>query len=143
ARLDAGAEREFHVRHAGGRPTCSVSSMPLRRALVSADRRLQERARRHGVRDGRRVNPRRCRSHAETRSRLYGIIDRMHGIDAVILGGTELPLLLTEREHDGVVLLDTTRIHVERILRYMASLDTSAVRCTTLPSPPAGGGLPA
>jgi len=58
----------------------------------------------------------------ETRARFIGIIDRMKerdGIEAVILGGTELPLLFREGEKPSVPLLDTTRIHVARILDVM------------------------
>jgi aspartate racemase len=60
----------------------------------------------------------------ETRERLYSIMDRMKerdGIDGLILGGTELPLILTEAEHNGIPLLDTTRIHVERIVAELLS----------------------
>jgi len=55
----------------------------------------------------------------ETRQQLLSIIDRMverDGIDALILGGTELPLILTGSEHNKIPLLDTTRIHVDRIV---------------------------
>jgi aspartate racemase len=37
-------------------------------------------------------------------------------IDGVILGGTELPLILRDAEIEGVPFLDTTRIHVDRIV---------------------------
>jgi len=50
----------------------------------------------------------------ETRALLESIIDRMkcdHAIDALLLAGTELPLLLRGEEHNGVRLLDTGRIH--------------------------------
>lgn len=54
----------------------------------------------------------------ETRARLLAIVDAMRerdGIDSVILGGTELPLIL--RDGDAPVpLLDTTRIHVAAAL---------------------------
>ena len=52
----------------------------------------------------------------ETRQRLLEVIDRLidqQGVEAVILGGTELPLVLTDSSHRGVPLLDTTRIHVD------------------------------
>lgn len=52
----------------------------------------------------------------ETRMRLVGVIERMktrHDIDAVILGGTELPLILDEPSYAGVPVLDATGIHVE------------------------------
>jgi aspartate racemase len=50
----------------------------------------------------------------ETRAGLMQIVERMKErdrIDAVILGGTELPLILRESEAAGVPLFDTTRIH--------------------------------
>ena len=55
----------------------------------------------------------------ETRNRLLTIVDRMKerdGIDGLILGGTELPLILRDAEHNGIPFLDTTKIHVERIV---------------------------
>ena len=55
----------------------------------------------------------------ETRAKLLSIIDTMHlrdGIEAVILGGTELPLLLRDESHNGLPLLETTRIHVDRLI---------------------------
>lgn len=58
----------------------------------------------------------------ETRARVLRIADEMkarHGIEAVILGGTELPLLLRAEEHNGIRLLDTTRIHVDRLIKEM------------------------
>ncbi|HJP95358.1 MAG TPA: amino acid racemase [Pyrinomonadaceae bacterium] len=58
----------------------------------------------------------------ETRARVLAIADEMkarHGIEAVILGGTEIPLLLRADEHNGIRLLDTTRIHVDRLIAEM------------------------
>ena len=58
----------------------------------------------------------------ETRAKLLAIADAMHardGIEAVILGGTELPLLLRAEQHNGMPLLDTTRIHVDRLVTEM------------------------
>ena len=55
----------------------------------------------------------------ETHDRLLTIVNQMkerEGIEGLILGGTELPLILREVEHNGVPFLDTTRIHVERIV---------------------------
>jgi aspartate racemase len=52
----------------------------------------------------------------ETRDRITGCINRMReedGIQAVILAGTELPLLLRGAEPEGLPFLDTTLIHVE------------------------------
>jgi len=60
----------------------------------------------------------------ETRDRLTAIVDRMTArdhIEAVILGGTELPLLLRDPQHNGIPLLDTTRIHVNRIVAELVS----------------------
>ena len=55
----------------------------------------------------------------ETRVKLLAIANAMQsreGIEAVILGGTELPLLLRDEQHNGMLLLDTTRIHVDRLV---------------------------
>ncbi len=55
----------------------------------------------------------------ETRRRLLEIVDQLkerERIDGLILGGTELPLILREDEHNGVAFLDTTKIHVNRIV---------------------------
>lgn len=60
----------------------------------------------------------------ETRAELLEIVDRMKqrdGLDGLILAGTELPLLLRAPEHNGVPLLDTTRIHVEKIVERLLS----------------------
>lgn len=51
-----------------------------------------------------------------SRERLVSVIDRMRerdGIDAVVLGGTELALILTASEYAGVAVLNTAQIHVE------------------------------
>jgi len=60
----------------------------------------------------------------ETRSRLLGIVDQLRAgrnIDAVILAGTELPLVLRDRVHNGVPILDTMQIHVEAAVTEMFS----------------------
>jgi len=60
----------------------------------------------------------------ETRAGLLAIVDRMkakHDIDGVILAGTELPLILRDREHNGIPFLDTTRIHCEAAVTEMLS----------------------
>jgi len=52
----------------------------------------------------------------ETRDRIITIINRMRAedaIEAVILAGTELPLLLRGAEPEGLPFLDTTLIHVD------------------------------
>jgi len=55
----------------------------------------------------------------ETKRRLEQIVDEMKQrsqVEGIILGGTELPLILREAEHHGVPFLDTTKIHVNRIV---------------------------
>ena len=59
---------------------------------------------------------------AETRARLLTIVERMKerdGIQGLILGGTELPLILRDVSDRGIPFLDTTRIHVERVIAHM------------------------
>ena len=54
----------------------------------------------------------------ETRQRLLAIVDRLkerESIDGVILGGTELPLILGDVTDRAIPFLDTTRIHVQAI----------------------------
>lgn len=61
---------------------------------------------------------------AETRRGLLAVIDAMAArarIDAVILGGTELSLILTEAAHGDVSLVDTTRVHVDAVLARAAA----------------------
>jgi aspartate racemase len=60
----------------------------------------------------------------ETRQGLLAVVDRLKsqkGIQGLILGGTELPLILKEATYKGVRFLDTTRIHVERAVEEMLS----------------------
>jgi len=55
----------------------------------------------------------------KTREHLLEIIQRMkeqEQIQAVILGGTELPLLLRDDSACGIPLLDTTQIHVKAVV---------------------------
>ena len=55
----------------------------------------------------------------ETRTEILKIAQRMKdddGIDALVLAGTELPLLLRDSPPPGLEVLDTTMIHVERIV---------------------------
>jgi len=44
---------------------------------------------------------------------------RAEAIDGVILGGTELPLLLSSEQIAGVPALDTTALHVAAIVRRL------------------------
>ena len=62
----------------------------------------------------------------ETRSRLLAIARRLkdeEGIEGLILGGTELPLILraADAEQAGVPFLDTTQIHVRAVVAEMLS----------------------
>ena len=57
----------------------------------------------------------------ETREMLIGIIRKMikeQQIDSLILGCTELPLILTEDTYAGIQILNTTQIHVKAIVNY-------------------------
>lgn len=59
---------------------------------------------------------------AETREGLLAIVDRLReqeGIQGVVLGGTELSLILRDVADRGIPFLDTTRIHVERAVAEM------------------------
>jgi len=60
----------------------------------------------------------------ETRNRLLQIVDRMkdeQGIDGLILGGTELPLILNISQYKGLPFLDTTQIHVRHVVEELLS----------------------
>ncbi len=59
-----------------------------------------------------------------TRHRLVEIIQSMRRraeVGAVILAGTELPLLLKENDVPGIPLLDTTRLHVDAAVKQLLS----------------------
>ncbi len=58
----------------------------------------------------------------ETRERLLVIVDRLkeqERIEGLILGGTELPLILGDVTDRGIPFLDTTRIHVQAVAARM------------------------
>jgi aspartate racemase len=60
----------------------------------------------------------------ETREGLLEVVDRMkerEGIDGVVLGGTELPLILRDVGARGIPFLDTTRIHVKAVVAELLS----------------------
>src|SRR6266446_2735925 len=60
----------------------------------------------------------------ETRAGLLAIADRMkakNDVDGVILAGTELPLILRDADHNGILFLDTTKIHCEAAVAEMLS----------------------
>jgi len=61
---------------------------------------------------------------AKTRERLLAIVDRLkekHGIQGLILGGTELPLILRDAAGRRIPFLNTTKIHVESAIAKMFS----------------------
>jgi aspartate racemase len=60
----------------------------------------------------------------ETRRGVGAMAERLReakGIDGVILGGTELPLLMTEPTIAGLPVLDTTGLHVAAIMSRLRS----------------------
>jgi aspartate racemase len=57
-----------------------------------------------------------------TRQGMLAIVERLRAeehIEGLILGGTELPLLLGDVKDAGIPFLDTTRLHVEQIVTRM------------------------
>jgi len=67
--------------------------------------------------------------HDSTRKELVSIIeriDRAQAIDGVVLGGTELPLLLRGREVAGLPVLDTTALHVGAIVKRLRQGEAKA-----------------
>jgi aspartate racemase len=60
----------------------------------------------------------------ETRQQLLTIANRLQetdNIQGVILGGTELPLILEDESYGGIPFLDTTKIHVKEIVNQILS----------------------
>ena len=60
----------------------------------------------------------------ETRDGLLAIVDRLkqqRAIQGLILGGTELPLILREVTDCGIPFLDTTQIHVKAVVAQLFS----------------------
>jgi aspartate racemase len=58
----------------------------------------------------------------ETYEGLLKIIDRLRTaqrIEGLILGGTELPLILTDETHNGLPILNTTKIHCQAAVIQM------------------------
>ena len=55
----------------------------------------------------------------DTRKRFIEIIDKLksvNGIDGLILGCTELPLILSDKDIPGIPFLNTTAIHAKGII---------------------------
>ncbi len=62
----------------------------------------------------------------ETKDLLLGIIQQMidrDGIDSLILGCTEFPLMFTDASYLGIPFLNTTQIHVEQIVETCYRID--------------------
>ena len=58
----------------------------------------------------------------ETKSRLLQILGSLkegQDIEGLILGGTELPLILQDTDDPDIPFLDTTRIHVEAVVDWL------------------------
>ena len=58
----------------------------------------------------------------ETKARLLQIVQGLketEGIEGLILGGTEIPLILKDSDDPDIPFLDTTRIHVEAVVDRM------------------------
>jgi aspartate racemase len=61
-----------------------------------------------------------------SRDRLVAVIESMRdrdAIDGVILGGTELALILTEPSYAGVPILNTARIHADAAVDWLLGED--------------------
>jgi aspartate racemase len=57
-----------------------------------------------------------------THDGLVAVVERLRrdeGIDGIILGGTELALILTEPEIAGIPVLDTAGLHVDAIVNEL------------------------
>jgi len=60
----------------------------------------------------------------ETRAELVRIateLKEQRGIDALVLGGTELPLILRSAQGIGIPLIDTTKTHVTEIVQAITA----------------------
>lgn len=60
----------------------------------------------------------------QTRDALHAIIARLKEQDTIegaVLGGTELSLILRDAKVQGIPLLDTTKLHVDAIVRQLLS----------------------
>jgi len=58
----------------------------------------------------------------ETKKELIRIVKELkekESIEGLILGGTELPLILSQQDFSDIIIFDTTKIHVESIVTKM------------------------
>jgi aspartate racemase len=65
----------------------------------------------------------------ETRKQFVALVERLRqdrSVDGVILGGTELPLLLPDPTIAGVPALDTTALHVAALVQRLSSAAQTA-----------------
>jgi aspartate racemase len=65
----------------------------------------------------------------ETREMIVALVRQLrdeHGLDGVILGGTELPLLLGATVIEGLPALDTTALHVDAIIARLRAGEPAA-----------------
>lgn len=71
----------------------------------------------------------------ETRDGVLRIVEKLRSecaIEGLVLGGTELPLLLGSAVPDGIPCLDTTELHVREIVRRLLSLSSQPPRPAAL-----------
>jgi aspartate racemase len=64
----------------------------------------------------------------ESRDELLAIARRLRDdqdVEAIVLGGTELPLLLTEPVHDGLRFVDTGRLHAEAAVGRLLEIEAA------------------
>jgi aspartate racemase len=62
----------------------------------------------------------------ESRVELLGIAARLRdsgSVEAIVLGGTELPLLLTEPEYDGLAFVDSGQLHAEAAVARVLEIE--------------------
>jgi aspartate racemase len=67
----------------------------------------------------------------ETKNKLINIVNGMiksDGIDGLILGGTELPFILKEKDFINFRLFNTTKIHVDSILEYAMNNNNHGIK---------------
>ena len=58
----------------------------------------------------------------ETKKELIRIVEELKEkelIEGLILGGTELPLILSQQDFSDIIIFDTTKIHVESIVTHL------------------------
>jgi aspartate racemase len=64
----------------------------------------------------------------ESRAELLAIAGRLRDeqvVEAIVLGGTELPLLLTDPVDDGLRFVDTGRLHAEAAVARLLEIEAA------------------